>query len=130
MPGLISTAPAISFGMPRTKAITLADIEARIQSSQQAIEDSKRLLEQLRTARGTRDFTYKHQELFDQMRTMLQDRPMRFREILETTKAEENHIKAVIVRMQREEIGLVNLGDQARAVWWLPDQEVLKRLIK
>lgn len=54
----------------------------------------------------------------------------RFREILEATKAEENHIKAVIVRMQREEIGLVNLGDQARAVWWLPDQEVLKRLIK
>jgi hypothetical protein len=99
--------------------------------------EAAQLEQQLLRVRGTRDLVldgkqtpsdYKHHELYEQLKAMLTKEPMHFRDIVEQTKAEENPVKVCLMKMQRDAIGLVNLGNQFRAVWFIPDAEVLQRL--
>ena len=59
---------------------------------------------------------------------LLRERPMLFRDLLEATGARDNRIKGVIMRLQREGVDVVNLGNEQRALWFIPNQELLKRL--
>ena len=61
---------------------------------------------------------------------MLLDRPRTFREILEATGARDNRIKGVIMRLQREGKRVVNMGDDNKALWFAPTDEVLKRIMR
>ena len=67
-------------------------------------------------------------ELYETIKQLITDQPRRFRDIVEATHAGENRIKGVLVRLQRDGAGVVNLGDGARALWFIPDDEVLARL--
>lgn len=68
------------------------------------------------------------EELMTTLLRMLQDRPCRFGELLEGTGARDNRIKGCMVRLQREGHGVVNIGDGARALWFAPSDDVLRRL--
>jgi hypothetical protein len=68
------------------------------------------------------------EELMLTVSAMLQERPWTFRDILEQTGARDNRIKGVIMRLQREGVKVVNLGEENKALWFIPDQRVLRRL--
>jgi len=129
---------------------TMEQLEAQVHSLGQRGRDlaqqAERLEEQLRIARGTQRIVktiapktsrgaysgrepdeVSTPELYEQIRKLVSDKPMRFRDIVEATQAGENRIKGVLVRLQREE-GCVNLGDTSRALWFIPDEKLLKRL--
>lgn len=102
------------------------------------------LEQQLRTAKGTRrDLAGKahaavaaalpkpsvaDSPLYEQIRQMVTAKPYTLRDLIAETKAEENKVKVVLLRMQRDEIGLTNLGSQYRALWFIPDAKLLERL--
>ncbi len=70
-------------------------------------------------------------KLYNRVRTLVTERPMRFQEIMAAVGlpvAEENRVKGTIVRMQRERVGLVNLGDQRKALWFIPSEDLIKKL--
>lgn len=110
--------------------------------------EADRLEQQIRLARGTREISpllrrrasgaYGGREadnistpaLYETIRDLVAARPMRFRDLVEATQAGENRIKGVIVRLQRDGVGLLNLGDQAKALWFIPSDETRKRITK
>ena len=70
------------------------------------------------------------EELMVVVRTALTERPMRFQELLDATGARDNRIKGVIMRLQREGKRVVNMGDDNKALWFAPTDEVLKRIMR
>lgn len=67
-------------------------------------------------------------DLYAAVEALITERPLPFRDIVEATQAGENRIKGVLVRLQRDRKGVVNLGSGARALWFIPDADVLERL--
>jgi hypothetical protein len=128
--------------MTRTKNITLTynNIEtlanaqlalaAQLEATKAALADSQRLLDQLRSAKGTEEIVPPHNALFDQIEGLLRARPMILQDIIKTTGAETNKVKVVLLKMQREQIGIVNLGNQFRALWFIPDTEAVAKLVR
>lgn len=70
------------------------------------------------------------EELMRVVQAMLTERPLRFVEILEATGARDNRIKGVIMRLQREGVRVVDVAPAGigKALWFIPSDEVLKRL--
>jgi 23S rRNA G2445 N2-methylase RlmL len=66
--------------------------------------------------------------LYQQMLDMLSKRPYTLRELIAATKGEENKVKVALMRMQRDEIGLENMGNQFRALWYIPSQSFRERM--
>lgn len=111
-------------------------------------EQAEELTRQLRSARGTRDrlpppapgpLAPRHYvgdegptpELLEAVRALVTDRPMTHQDLLQATGARADRVKGVLMRIQREDGGrLVNLGNEAKALWFIPDEETLKRLRK
>lgn len=140
--------------MPNMKKPTLSDdtftrlaelTERTAQLAQQAAELRDRIaLEQnVRLARGTKrnvkqptpangvavtKVDVATSPLYQQMQEMLTKRPYTLREIIESTKAEENKVKVALLRMQRDEVGLENMGNQFRALWYIPSQSFRERM--
>lgn len=88
-----------------------------------------------RHARGTEAPATKLREndlsatpLYAKVRELITERPMPFRALLEATHATDNQIKSVLIRLQRDRHDVVNLGNGARALWFIPDAAVLERL--
>jgi uncharacterized protein (DUF2461 family) len=69
-------------------------------------------------------------ELLEAIRKMLTERPLTFQALLDATGARPNRIKGVIMRLQREGARVVNLGNEARALWFIPDPGVLDRIMR
>lgn len=67
-------------------------------------------------------------ELMQVVQRMLIEHPRTFRELKDMTGAGDNRIKGVLMRLQRESTVLVNLGTDARAIWFAPGPEAMKRL--
>ncbi len=89
------------------------------------------LLEQSKLARGTRErIDIQTDPLYAEVHRIFSQRPTSWRELMEQlpTDTNVNRVKAIVTKMQREETGIVNLGEERRAIWFIPDQEVLKRL--
>lgn len=126
-------------------------VEMARQARLRAEEDAKAFAElekRAKLARGTRDVKPSGNVIVkpargpywvgdegptDELKTMiwrmLLDRPYRFREIVEATGAGENRIKGAIMALQREGKRVVNIGDPAKALWFAPTDEVLKRIL-
>jgi hypothetical protein len=68
--------------------------------------------------------------LMESVRALLKERPRTFRELLEETGARDNRIKGVIMRLQRDGEHVINLGNETKASWFIPDTVVLERLLK
>ena len=71
-------------------------------------------------------------ELTEVVLMMLSERPMWFRDIVETTGARANRIKGVIVRLQREGHRVIDLAPEGalKALWFIPSDAVLDRLFR
>lgn len=67
-------------------------------------------------------------ELYYQIKELITKQPMRFLEIKEQTGAEDNQIKSVMIRLQRDGHGVVNLGNQYKAIWFIPNAALLAKL--
>lgn len=65
--------------------------------------------------------------LYAKVRELVTTRPLTLRELIEQTKAEENKVKVVLMRMQRDEIGLMNMGNRYRALWFIPSEAFRKQ---
>lgn len=125
---------------------TVSEISTRLHN---LAEDAKRLQKEadelqskLRIARGTRenvkqariDTTYfvgdegPTPELYNAVEHMLRQRSMTFQELLDETGARANRIKGVLMRMQRDEKPLVNLGNDRKALWRVADPGMVRQL--
>lgn len=70
--------------------------------------------------------------LYAHVERLLRRSPLTFRDLMAALGAgtNENRVKGVLVRLQRDGRGVVNLGDGARAVWFIPDAAARARLRK
>lgn len=69
-------------------------------------------------------------ELVEVIYRMLCERPCTFRDILAETGARDNRIKGAITRLQREGARVVNLGNEYKALWFIPDDAVMARIMR
>lgn len=70
-------------------------------------------------------------ELMAKVRDLISERPLLLQDLIYATGARPNRLKGVLMRLQREEgATLVNLGTETRALWFMPDEETLKRIRK
>lgn len=61
-------------------------------------------------------------ELYQKVQSTLSDKPYTFRDlvgVLGLEAKDENRVKSIIVRLQRDGAPLVNLGNGSRAIWWI-----------
>lgn len=132
-----------------------AQAEALSNALQQSKDDfDKRAAEleaRLVKAKGTADVTREAKEavptppssdtthLTHMVEDLVRERPMTLQELHEATYTADGtasvaHHKQticnILVKMQRERKGLVNLANQHRALWFIPNQEILDRLRK
>lgn len=125
----------------RTKAPTLPQIVEQIESLQAQAstlaEQAAALTEQLKMARGTRDGVKKDNlpdtsEIYNKIVHMIKQRPMRYHEIVDAMGASDpliaNRVNGALTRIKRDKVGLVNLGNERIALYFIPDAEILERL--
>ena len=106
-----------------------AEAEALQAQAATLAEQTEALNQQLRHARGTREIPEQPSELYSQIRKLIGERPMRFAEILAALPGvDELQFKAALERVKRDP-GVVNLGSDAKAMYFLPDPEVLRRIV-
>lgn len=114
-----------------------------------------KLASQARMAKGTDDVTRearaltasevagsveKHStsELMHAIEDLIRERPMTLQELHDATYTptvgpvgfHKQTICNILVKLQRERRGVVNLANQHRALWFIPNQEILDRLRK
>lgn len=72
------------------------------------------------------------EQLMAVVKTALEERPMRFQELLEATGARDNRVKGVIMRLQREGVRVVDVAPEGagKALWFIPSDAVLHRLMR
>jgi hypothetical protein len=72
------------------------------------------------------------EQLMSVVKTMLEERPLRFQEILDATGARDNRVKGVIMRLQREGVRVVDVAPEGtgKALWFIPSDAVLQRLVR
>jgi hypothetical protein len=61
------------------------------------------------------------ERLYERVASALESKPMPFRELMSALGPDinENRVKGILVRLQRDGRGVVNLGNGARAIWWI-----------
>jgi hypothetical protein len=72
------------------------------------------------------------EQLMGVVKLMLEERPLRFQEILDATGARDNRVKGVIMRLQREGVRVVDVAPEGtgKALWFIPSDAVLARLTR
>lgn len=55
--------------------------------------------------------------LYLQVQALIAETPRRFSDLKRLTKAEDNAIKSVLIRLQRDDRHVVNLGNRHKALW-------------
>ncbi len=68
------------------------------------------------------------QDLLDRVYDLCKERPRTFRELVEITGARDNRVAGVTTRLAVR--GLVNVGSNVKALWWVPNDQALERLRK
>lgn len=113
-----------------------------VEQARQLRLQAEELEKQARTrfAKGTRDIPVTEVPLIgDEMptpalmalvQTLITEKPHTFQELLEATGARDNRIKGVLMRLQREGAKLVNLGTQTKALWFIPNEDVMRRITR
>lgn len=71
-------------------------------------------------------------ELMSMIANMLMERPWLYRDICEATGAGENRIKGAITALQREGRRVVDVAPEGtgKALWFIPSDEVLQRIMR
>lgn len=67
-------------------------------------------------------------DLFALVERLITERPMRFGELCEATQIRGNRISGALVHLQRHGKNVINLGDSRQALWFIPNDALLKRL--
>lgn len=72
------------------------------------------------------------EQLMGAVKAMLEERPLRFQEILDATGARDNRVKGVIMRLQREGVRVLDVAPEGtgKALWFIPSDSVLERLTR
>lgn len=70
------------------------------------------------------------EQLMGVVQHLLTEHPMTFQDLLATTGARDSRIKGVIMRLQREGTRVINIGLPMKAVWFIPNDKVLERILK
>src|SRR4029077_7376005 len=115
------------------------DVENVADGLEAIAAQAQELPNRLRGVRGTRRITPPaaalpagrqpvDPELLARVRKMLESDPMRLTQIVEATGENENKIKVLITKMQREGVRIVNLGARNKALWFIPTGKALQRL--
>lgn len=127
----------------KIEALTAAAEEFKACSKQfeertASLEEQAKLLEaQLKIARGTvkRAKRGTGDQIAERVLELITERPMTLGELFEAMPAEgvpaniaKQRICNALVKLQRERRGVVNLGNQSRAMWFHPNEELLGRL--
>lgn len=102
----------------QTHRKALADIAER---TRQLEAEFRRLEAQVAKARGTRRDLDSTPALLEHVAQMLTGKPLAFRDIMAALPkgTNENRVKGVLVRLQRDGHNLQNVGDGARALWFI-----------
>ncbi len=69
-----------------------------------------------------KDALYRHIE------ALITRAPRRFAELKRLTRAEDNAIKSVLIRLQRDNPNCVNLGNRYKAFWAIVSDDFLERM--
>lgn len=69
-------------------------------------------------------------ELLEAVRACITDRERSFGELVELTGARPNRIKGALVRLQRDEARVVNLGTETKALWRILSDDALDRVAR
>ena len=110
-----------------------------VEQARQLRLQAEELEKQARFARGTGDVTAEVALIGDEMptpalmalvQTLITEKPLTFQELLEATGARDNRVKGVLMRLQREGVKVVNLGSQTKARWFIPNEDVLRRITR
>jgi len=113
-----------------------------VEQARQLRLQAEALEKQARFAKGTREIARVPAEvpligdeldtptLMTLVQQLISERPMSFQDLLQQTGARDNRIKGVLMRLQREGAKVVNLGTQSRALWFLPNDEVMRRITR
>ena len=124
---------------------TVTEISTRLsklaEETKRLTDEAAELKQKLRIARGTRDNVKMARateyfvgdegptpQLYDAVERMLRQRSMTFQELLDETGARANRIKGVLMRIQRDEKPLVNLGSDRKALWRIADPNMVRQL--
>lgn len=125
----------------RKPVVDLVEIARQKRLTAEALEHEAAELERQATmAKGTqRDIKPEELPLIgDEMPTpalmalvqaLISDKPCTFQELLHATGARDNRVKGVLMRLQREGHRVINLGTQAKALWFLPSDEAMRRIV-
>jgi glutaredoxin 2 len=130
--------------MTPTKKENVVDTVSRLVERTLTLEEQNReLAARLRSVKGTRrdlrapsagEYHVGDEgptpELMQVVQRMLTERAMTFQELLDATGARANRIKGVIMRLQRDGVRVVNLGTEAKALWFCPSEAVMDRLVR
>lgn len=65
--------------------------------------------------------------LYLQVQALITETPQRFSELKRITKAEDNAIKSVLIRLQRDNRRCVNLGNKHKALWAIVSDAFLEK---
>lgn len=66
--------------------------------------------------------------LYLRIQGLITEHPRRFSELKAATRAEDNAIKSVLIRLQRDMKTCVNLGNKHKALWAIVSEEFLAKL--
>lgn len=69
-------------------------------------------------------------DLYQAIERYITEEPRTFRAIKGQFSVADNRIKSVLIRLQRDRRGVVNLGNSARAIWFIPSAEAIDRVAK
>ena len=67
-------------------------------------------------------------ELYVRIHTLLTAAPRKFAELRALTQAPDNAIKGALIKLQRDNEHVVNLGNKYRAIWAIVSPELLAKL--
>lgn len=65
--------------------------------------------------------------LYLQVQALITEVPRRFSDLKRITKAEDNAIKSVLIRLQRDDRHVVNLGNKHKALWAIVSDAFLEK---
>lgn len=119
-------------------------LDALVHRAEALEAEARRLHDEARLARGSRDLTMQApavvadvvtaapakpdatSQLYRDAEAALRVQPRTFRDLcaaLAIDESNENRLKSVIVRLQRDGHNVVNLGNGARAIWWIDEHD-------
>lgn len=137
-------------------ALDIAERSARAQALASDIQQLAAQVDRLRKVGGTRDLAADTQpatrarsrtatiapaivneapaestpDLYQAIERYITEEPRTFRAIKAQFPVTDNRIKSVLIRLQRDGRGVANLGNSARAIWFIPSPEAIDRIAK